>query len=131
NVDNDIQAIGYPSGAIYSVSMERLSGNTYLNGITGWGTIKPSSENVTIRYFIWCDTSDLSMVIFEPYNPSYVTDGRANSFSVIEQDIRNGVYISGNIASNGIASFTNKLTTRTTTLKKGLNQIEVIYDGSP
>ncbi|HHI2102845.1 TPA: hypothetical protein ACP4ZK_001984 [Escherichia coli] len=131
NVDNDIQAIGYPSGAIYSVSMERLSGNTYLNGITGWGTIKPSSENVTIRYFIWCDTSDLSMVIFEPYNPSYVTDGRANSFSVIEQDIRNGVYISGNIASNGIASFTNKLTTRTTILKKGLNQIEVIYDGSP
>ncbi|MGH5684878.1 hypothetical protein, partial [Escherichia coli] len=130
-VDNDIQPFGYPSRSTYGVGMERLSGNTYLNGLTGWGVVYPATENLTIRYFVWCDTSDISMVIFEPYNPSYVTDGRANSFSVREQDIRNGAYISGKIASNGVASFTNKLTTRTTILKKGLNQIEVIYDGSP
>ncbi|HGT2975432.1 tail fiber/spike domain-containing protein [Enterobacter hormaechei] len=130
-VDNDIQPFGYPSGSNYSVSMERLSGNTYLNGLTGWGVVSPATENLTIRYFVWCDTSDISMVIFEPYNPTYVAAGRANSISIRQQDNRNAAFFSGNIASNGVSSFTNKLTTRTGILKKGLNQIEIVYDGTP
>jgi len=111
--------------------MERLSGNTYLNGLTGWGVVSPATENLTIRYFVWCETSDISMVIFEPYNPTYVAAGRANSISIRQQDNRNAAFFSGNIASNGVSSFTNKLTTRTGILKKGLNQIEIIYDGTP
>ncbi|MET6618211.1 hypothetical protein WH034_14260 [Enterobacter hormaechei] len=130
-VDNDIQPFGYPSGSTYGVGMERLSGNTYLNGLTGWGVVSPATENLTIRYFVWCDTSDISMVIFEPYNPTYVAAGRANSVSIRQQDIRNAAFFSGNIASNGVSSFANKLTTRTGILKKGLNQIEIIYDGTP
>ncbi|EOT7725454.1 hypothetical protein ACNH6Y_001827 [Escherichia coli] len=130
-VDNDIQPFGYPSGSTYTVSMERLSGNTYLNGLTRWGVVSPSTENLTIRYFVWCDASDISMVIFEPYNPTYVAAGRANSFSIRQQDNRNAAFLSGNIASNGVTSFTNKLTTRTGILKKGLNQIEIVYDGTP
>ncbi len=130
-VDNDIQPFGYPSGSTYSVGMGRLSGNTYLNGLTGWGVVSPATENLTIRYFVWCDTSDISMVIFEPYNPTYVAAGRANSVSIRQQDIRNAAFFSGNIASNGVSSFANKLTTRTGILKKGLNQIEIIYDGTP
>lgn len=130
-VDNDIQPFGFPSGSTYSVGMERLSGNTYLNGLTGWGVVSPATENLTIRYFVWCDTSDISMVIFEPYNPTYVAAGRANSISIRQQDNRNAAFFSGNIASNGVSSFTNKLTTRTGILKKGLNQIEIVYDGTP
>ena len=130
-VDNDIQPFGYPSGSTYSVGMGRLSGNTYLNGLTGWGVVSPATENLTIRYFVWCDTSDISMVIFEPYNPTYVAAGRANSVSIRQQDNRNAAFFSGNVASNGVSSFTNKLTTRTGILKKGLNQIEIIYDGTP
>lgn len=130
-VDNDIQPFGFPSGSTYSVGMERLSGNTYLNGLTGWGVVSPATENLTIRYFVWCDTSDISMVIFEPYNPTYVAAGRANSVSIRQQDNRNAAFFSGNIASNGVSSFTNKLTTRTGILKKGLNQIEIVYDGTP
>lgn len=130
-VDNDIQPFGYPSRSTYGVGMERLSGNTYLNGLTGWGVVSPATENLTIRYFVWCDTSDISMVIFEPYNPTYVAAGRANSVSIRQQDIRNAAFFSGNIASNGVSSFANKLTTRTGILKKGLNQIEIIYDGTP
>lgn len=98
--------------------MERLSGNTYLNGLTGWGVVSPATENLTIRYFVWCDTSDISMVIFEPYNPTYVAAGRANSVSIRQQDNRNAAFFSGNIASNGVSSFANKLTTRTGILKK-------------
>lgn len=130
-VDNDIQPFGFPSGSTYSVGMERLSGNTYLNGLTGWGVVSPATENLTIRYFVWCETSDISMVIFEPYNPTYVAAGRANSISIRQQDNRNAAFFSGNIASNGVSSFTNKLTTRTGILKKGLNQIEIVYDGTP
>ncbi|EPI4959348.1 hypothetical protein ACWQKK_000317 [Enterobacter hormaechei] len=130
-VDNDIQPFGFPSGSTYSVGMERLSGNTYLNGLTGWGVVSPATENLTIRYFVWCDTSDISMVIFEPYNPTYVATGRANSISIRQQDNRNAAFFSGNIASNGVSSFTNKLTTRTGILRKGLNQIEIVYDGTP
>lgn len=130
-VDNDIQPFGFPSGSTYSVGMERLSGNTYLNGLTGWGVVSPATENLTIRYFVWCDTSDISMVIFEPYNPTYVAAGRSNSISIRQQDNRNAAFFSGNIASNGVSSFTNKLTTRTGILKKGLNQIEIVYDGTP
>ncbi|MDK5144583.1 hypothetical protein [Enterobacter hormaechei] len=130
-VDNDIQPFGYPSGSTYGVGMERLSGNTYLNGLTGWGVVSPATENLTIRYFVWCDTSDISMVIFEPYNPTYVAAGRSNSISIRQQGNRNAAFFSGNIASNGVSSFTNKLTTRTGILKKGLNQIEIIYDGTP
>lgn len=130
-VDNDIQPFGFPSGSTYSVDMERLSGNTYLNGLTGWGVVSPATENLTIRYFVWCETSDISMVIFEPYNPTYVAAGRANSISIRQQDNRNAAFFSGNIASNGVSSFTNKLTTRTGILKKGLNQIEIVYDGTP
>ncbi|MFB4437737.1 SGNH/GDSL hydrolase family protein [Enterobacter hormaechei subsp. steigerwaltii] len=130
-VDNDIQPFGFPSGSTYSVGMERLSGNPYLNGLTGWGVVSPATENLTIRYFVWCDTSDISMVIFEPYNPTYVAAGRANSVSIRQQDNRNAAFFSGNIASNGVSSFTNKLTTRTGILKKGLNQIEIVYDGTP
>lgn len=130
-VDNDIQPFGFPSGSTYSVGMERLSGNTYLNGLTGWGVVSPATENLTIRYFVWCDTSDISMVIFEPYNPTYVAAGRANSVSIRQQDNRNAAFFSGNIASNGVSSFTNKLTTRTGILKKGLNQIDIVYDGTP
>ncbi|HHU0718599.1 SGNH/GDSL hydrolase family protein [Enterobacter hormaechei] len=130
-VDNDIQPFGFPSGSTYSVGMGRLSGNTYLNGLTGWGVVSPATENLTIRYFVWCDTSDISMVIFEPYNPTYVAAGRSNSISIRQQDNRNAAFFSGNIASNGVSSFTNKLTTRTGILKKGLNQIEIIYDGTP
>ncbi|SAD06765.1 T7 tail fiber protein [Enterobacter hormaechei] len=130
-VDNDIQPFGFPSGSTYSVGMERLSGNTYLNGLTGWGVVSPATENLTIRYFVWCDTSDISMVIFEPYNPTYVAAGRANSVSIRQQDNRNAAFFSGNIASNGVSSFANKLTTRTGILKKGLNQIEIVYDGTP
>ncbi|MEP8674332.1 hypothetical protein ABKV27_19960 [Enterobacter hormaechei] len=130
-VDNDIQPFGFPSGSTYSVGMGRLSGNTYLNGLTGWGVVSPATENLTIRYFVWCETSDISMVIFEPYNPTYVAAGRANSISIRQQDNRNAAFFSGNIASNGVSSFTNKLTTRTGILKKGLNQIEIIYDGTP
>lgn len=130
-VDNDIQPVGFPSNSTYSVIMSRLSGDSYLNGLTGWGTISPATENLTIRYFVWCETADVSMIIFEPFNPSYVATGRSNTVSVRQQDIRNGAYFSGNIASNGLASFTNKLTTRTGILKKGLNQIEIIYDGTP
>ncbi|MDZ6970573.1 hypothetical protein U4Y38_15160 [Escherichia coli] len=130
-VDNDIQPFGFPSGSTYSVGMERLSGNAYLNGLTGWGVVSPATENLTIRYFVWCDTSDISMVIFEPYNPTYVAAGRANSISIRQQDNRNAAFFSGNIASNGVSSFTNKLTTRTGILRKGLNQIEIVYDGTP
>lgn len=130
-VDNDIQPFGFPSGSTYSVGMERLSGNTYLNGLTGWGVVSPATENLTIRYFVWCETSDISMVIFEPYNPTYVAAGRANSISIRQQDNRNAAFFSGNIASKGVSSFTNKLTTRTGILKKGLNQIEIVYDGTP
>ncbi|MBW7644955.1 hypothetical protein K1J25_00665 [Enterobacter hormaechei] len=130
-VDNDIQPFGFPSGSTYSVGMERLSGNTYLNGLTGWGVVSPATENLTIRYFVWCETSDISMVIFEPYNPTYVAAGRANSISIRQQDNRNAAFFSGNIASNGVSSFANKLTTRTGILKKGLNQIEIVYDGTP
>ncbi|WP_223825173.1 SGNH/GDSL hydrolase family protein [Enterobacter hormaechei] len=130
-VDNDIQPFGFPSGSTYSVGMERLSGNTYLNGLTGWGVVSPATENLTIRYFVWCETSDISMVIFEPYNPTYVAASRANSISIRQQDNRNAAFFSGNIASNGVSSFTNKLTTRTGILKKGLNQIEIVYDGTP
>lgn len=130
-VDNDIQPFGFPSGSTYSVGMERLSGNTYLNGLTGWGVVSPATENLTIRYFVWCETSDISMVIFEPYNPTYVAAGRANSISIRQQDNRNSAFFSGNIASNGVSSFTNKLTTRTGILRKGLNQIEIVYDGTP
>ncbi|WP_258525248.1 hypothetical protein [Enterobacter hormaechei] len=130
-VDNDIQPFGFPSGSTYSVGMERLSGNTYLNGLTGWGVVSPANENLTIRYFVWCDSADISMVIFEPYNPTYIASGRANAVSIKQQDNRNAAYYSGNIASNGVASFTNKLTTRTGILKKGLNQIEIVYDGTP
>lgn len=128
---NDIQPFGYPSGSTYDVSMERLSGNSYLNGLTGWGVVKPATENLTIRYFVWCDTSDISMVIFEPYNPTYIGSGRANTVSIRQQDTRNTAYSSGNIASNGVSSFTNKLTTQTGILRKGLNQIEIVYDGTP
>ena len=128
---NDIQPFGYPSGSTYDVSMERLSGNSYLDGLTGWGVVKPATENLTIRYFVWCDTSDISMVIFEPYNPTYIGSRRANTVSIRQQDTRNTAYSSGNIASNGVSSFTNKLTTRTGILRKGLNQIEIVYDGTP
>lgn len=128
---NDIQPYGFPSGGTYDVAMERLSGNTYLNGLTGWGVVSPANENLTIRYFVWCDSADISMVIFEPYNPTYIASGRANAVSIKQQDNRNAAYYSGNIASNGVASFTNKLTTRTGILKKGLNQIEIVYDGTP
>lgn len=128
---NDIQPYGFPSGGTYDVAMERLSGNTYLSGLTGWGVVSPANENLTIRYFVWCDSADISMVIFEPYNPTYIASGRANAVSIKQQDNRNAAYYSGNIASNGVASFTNKLTTRTGTLKKGLNQIEIVYDGTP
>nr|AJA36153.1 hypothetical protein 4sP13 [Escherichia coli] len=54
-----------------------------------------------------------------------------NAVSIKQQDNRNAAYYSGKIASNGVASFTNKLTTRTGILKKGLNQIEIAYDGTP
>ncbi|MEG6215161.1 hypothetical protein UXO42_08370 [Enterobacter quasihormaechei] len=128
---NDIQPYGFPSGGTYDVAMERLSGNTYLSGLTGWGVVSPANENLTIRYFVWCDSADISMVIFEPYNPTYIASGRANAVSIKQQDNRNAAYYSGNIASNGVASFTNKLTTRTGILKKGLNQIEIVYDGTP
>lgn len=128
---NDIQPFGFPSGSTYDVGMERLSGDSYLNGLTGWGVVSPSTENLTIRYFVWCDESNISMVVFEPYKPTYVAAGRANSISIRQQDQRNSAYYSGNIASNGVASFTNKLTTRTGILKKGLNQIEIVYDGTP
>ncbi|HGW5368780.1 TPA: hypothetical protein ACNIJT_002349 [Enterobacter hormaechei] len=131
NVDNDIQPVGFPSNTTYDVTMSRMSDDSYLNGLTGWGTITPSKENITIRYFIWCNTTDVSMVIFEPLNPTYVTTGRENTFSIKQQDSRNVAYLTGKIASNGVMSFTNKLTTHVGTLKKGLNQVEVIYDGTP
>lgn len=129
--DNDIQPYGYPSGSNYGVTTEVLSGNSYLDGLSGWGVVSPNTENITIRYFVWCDSSDVSMVIFEPYNPSYVASGRGNRVTIRQQDNRNTPYYSQNIASNGSVSFANKLTTSIGMLKKGLNQIEIVYDGTP
>lgn len=129
--DNDIQPYGYPSGSTYGVTTEVLSGNSYLDGISGWGVVSPNTENITIRYFVWCDSADVSMVIFEPYNPSYVASGRGNRVTIRQQDNRNTPYYSQNIASNGVVSFVNKLTTSVGMLKKGLNQIEIVYDGTP
>ncbi|EOZ4936081.1 MULTISPECIES: hypothetical protein [Enterobacter cloacae complex] len=122
---------GYPSGARYLPSIANLSGGDYLDALGGWGVISPSSENVTCRYFVWSDSSDISVTLFEPYNPTYTTSGRVNQFSVILNDIRNAAYLSGPVASNGMASFTGKQTTNIGTLKKGLNIISVSYDGAP
>ncbi|WP_417932769.1 SGNH/GDSL hydrolase family protein [Enterobacter hormaechei] len=122
---------GFPSGARYYPSISNLSGGDYLDALGGWGVITPSSENVTCRYFVWSDSSDISVTLFEPYNPTYTTSGRVNQFSVILNDIRNAAYLSGPVASNGMASFTGKQTTNIGTLKKGLNIISVSYDGAP
>lgn len=128
---NDVQPIGFPSGSTYSVGMEVLSGNTYLDGLSGWGVASPASENITIRYFVWCDSADVSLTVFEPYGPTYTTGGRTNSISIRQQDQRNTAYYSGALASTSVSSFTNKLTTGVGLLKKGLNQIEIVYDGAP
>lgn len=122
---------GYPSGARYYPSISNLSGGDYLDALGGWGMITPSNENATCRYFVWSDTSDLSVTLFEPYNPTYTSSGRVNQFSVILNDIRNSAYLSGAVASNGLASFSGKQTTCIGTLKKGLNIISVSYDGAP
>lgn len=123
--------LGYPSGARYFPSISNLSGGDYLNALGGWGMITPNNENATCRYFVWSDTSDLAVILFEPYNPTYTSSGRVNQFSVILNDIRNAAYLSGAVASNGLASFAGKQTTCIGTLKKGLNIISVSYDGAP
>lgn len=113
---------GYPSGARYLPSIANLSGGDY--GCSRWlGVISPSSENVTCRYFVWSDSSDISVTLFEPYNPTYTTSGRVNQFSVILNDIRNAAYLSGPVASNGMASFTGKQTTNIGTLKR----VSILY----
>lgn len=122
---------GYPSGVRYYPSISNLSGGDYLDALGGWGMITPSNENATCRYFVWSDTSDLSVTLFEPYNPTYTSSGRFNQFSVILNDIRNSAYLSGAVASNGLTSFSGKQTTCIGTLKKGLNIISVSYDGAP
>ena len=122
---------GYPSGARYFPFISNLSGGDYLDAIGGWGMISPESENVTCRYFVWSDTSDIAVTLFEPYNPTYTATGRINQFSVILNDIRNSAYLSGAVASNGLTSFSGKQTTCIGTLKKGLNIISVSYDGAP
>ncbi|HCQ6571694.1 TPA: SGNH/GDSL hydrolase family protein, partial [Escherichia coli] len=123
--------IGYPSNTRYYPSISILSGGDYLDALGGWGRITPSNENVICRYFVWSDTSDISVTLFEPYNPTYTSSGRVNQFNVILNDIRNSSYLSGKVASNGLTSFTGKQTTCIGTLKKGLNIISVTYDGTP
>ncbi|WP_244498550.1 phage tailspike protein [Escherichia coli] len=123
--------IGYPSNTRYYPSISILSGGDYLDALGGWGRITPSNENVICRYFVWSDTSDISVTLFEPYNPTYTSSNRVNQFNVILNDIRNSSYLSGKVASNGLTSFTGKQTTRIGTLKKGLNIISVTYDGTP
>jgi lysophospholipase L1-like esterase len=123
--------IGYPSNTRYYPSISILSGGDYLDALGGWGRITPSNENVICRYFVWSDTSDISVTLFEPYNPTYTSSDRVNQFNVILNDIRNSSYLSGKVASNGLTSFTGKQTTCIGTLKKGLNIISVTYDGTP
>ncbi|HGY5075131.1 TPA: hypothetical protein ACNV27_000260 [Citrobacter gillenii] len=122
---------GFPSGSRYYPSISNLSGEDYLDALGGWGMITPSSENVTCRYFVWSDSSDVSVTLFEPFNPTYTTPDRTNQFSVILNDIRNASYLSGPVASNGVASFAGKQTTNIGTLKKGLNIISFTYGGAP
>ncbi len=128
---NDVQIIGYPSNRNYIVSMVPFSGSRYLDELGGWGCVFPTSETVTFRYFVWCNDSNTSLVVFEPSGPTYTTANRANSISVRQQDFRNGPYISSPLASTGVSTFANKLTSIPGILKKGLNQIEIIYDGNP
>ncbi|WP_236127687.1 hypothetical protein [Cedecea colo] len=123
--------LGYPSGARYYPSISNLSGGDYLDALGGWGMINPASENVTCRYFVWSDKSDVSVTLFEPFNPTYTTSDRTNQFSVILNDIRNAAYLSGPVSSNGMTSFSGKQTTNIGTLKKGLNIISVTYGGLP
>lgn len=123
--------LGFPSGTRYYPSISNLSGGDYLDAIGGWGMIAPASENVTCRYFVWSDTSDVSVTLFEPFSPNYTTSDRTNQFSVILNDIRNAAYLSGPVSSNGMTSFSGKQTTNIGVLKKGLNIISVTYGGMP
>ncbi|MGO0521406.1 hypothetical protein ACTMJI_11890, partial [Escherichia coli] len=123
--------LGYPSGSRYIPSIATLSGGDYLDALGGWGMISVASENVTCRYFIWSDVSDVAVNVFEPFNPTYTTPDRTNTYAVILNDIRNPAYISGSLASNGIASFSGKQTTYIGTIKKGLNIVSISYGGAP
>lgn len=122
---------GFPSGVRYNPTIANLSGSDYLDALGGWGMITPASENVTCRYFIWSDVSDVSLNIFEPFNPTYTTSDRTNSYTVILNDIRNASYMSGALASSGVSTFSGKQTTLIGTLKKGLNIISISYGGTP
>ncbi|MEP8757263.1 hypothetical protein ABKV43_13260 [Enterobacter hormaechei] len=73
----------------------------------------------------------MAVNVFEPFNPTYTTPDRTNTYAVILNDIRNPAYISGSLASNGIASFSGKQTTYIGTIKKGLNIVSISYGGAP
>ncbi|EPL6453027.1 hypothetical protein N0G65_000128 [Providencia rettgeri] len=130
SVNTVVTIKGYPSNNLYQVTLEALTGSDYLSRLGAWGAATVSNENVTVRYYINVRDNDIDLSIFEPLNPTYTTSGRGNTFRCYLNSDSTAAYITGKLASNGKTSNT-KLVTRAGKLKKGLNIIDVIYDGSP
>ncbi|EPL6456349.1 hypothetical protein N0G65_003533 [Providencia rettgeri] len=129
-VNTVVSIKGYPSNKLYQVTLEALTGSDYLSRLGAWGAATVSNENVTVRYYINVSDNDIALSIFEPVNPTYTEAGRGNTFRCYLNSDSTAAYITGKLASNGKVSNT-KLVTRVGKLKKGLNIIDVIYDGSP
>ncbi|NBC75410.1 tail fiber/spike domain-containing protein [Proteus mirabilis] len=124
-------AWGYPSNKTYEIWLDKMGGNKFLSSIGGWEVISPDSENITIRYPIYINENDIHLVVYEPRSSVFTNSSRNHSMRIIQSDLRNNPYISINPFSRGKESFSEKLTTYVGKLRRGLNFIEIVYDGQP
>lgn len=130
SVTNSLFSIGYPSNKKYQPSMTVLSGNSYLNSLSAWSFVEPSSENLTFRYFVWVDDKNLAINTFNAIAPSN-TSTPSSTCRVLCNDVRNENYISVKTSDASISGKDEKKVSYCGVLKKGLNKVDIIIGGEP
>lgn len=125
----DAKCVTFPSKTVLSPTLVDISGG-YLDEFQAWAKYTPNSENITITYYVWNESIDTSMIVFEPDSGEFTGQSFGHVIKVFANDDRN-LYQTCHLGSRGVSDFNEYKTAKVSRLAFGLNIIEVIYDGAP